>query len=218
MSDVIKFEFDQPVEVALRFNEPRVFPPSDRFPGAEERHMFSTTDGRVMYVSPLTSARIKALHLAQGECFFIVKRKNGRLTEYSITREPIAARPAANGFSHKKALPPVKTNLPERLYYSPNDLPGEPEPPSELENKLADSIALVERRKQAQSAPVAAPNQQPEWASHLVNQSCALVDAYASVLKHAARHDNVRGEDVRSLFLSAFINVSKAANGGRNAA
>jgi len=209
MSDVIKFEFDQPVEVALRFPEPRVFPPSDRFPGAEERHMFSTTDGRVMYVTPLTSARIKALHLAQGECFWICKRKNGRITDYTVTRTvqesqpqppaPVAVQPR-----------PVKSNLPERLYYSPNELPAEP--PSELENKLADSIALVERRKQAQQAPAA------EWASHLVNQSCALVDAYAAVLKHAARHENVRGEDVRSLFLSAFINVSKAANGGRNAA
>jgi len=219
MSDVIKFEFDQPVEVALRYAEPRVFPPSDRFPGAEERHMFSTTDGRVMYVTPLTSARIKALHLAQGECFFVCKRKNGRLTEYAVTREPMASRPVAtNGFSHKKALPPVKSNLPERLYYSPNDLPGEPEEPSELENKLADSIALVERRKQAQSAPVAAPNQQPEWSRHLVAQSIALCDAYAEVMRHASRHDNIRGEDVRSLFLSAFINISKSGNGGRNAA
>lgn len=212
MADVIKFEFNQPVEVALRFSDPRVFPPSDRFPGGEDRHMYSTLDGRVMYVSPLTSARIQALHLAAGECFTICKRKNGRLTEYAVSREHQDARPQANGFSHKKALPPVKLNLPERLYYSPNDLPGEPEPPSELEAKLADSIALVERRKQAQTAP------QAEWASHLVNQSCALVDAYAAVLKHAARHENVRGEDVRSLFLSAFINVTKSAGGGRNAA
>jgi hypothetical protein len=49
-----------------------------------------------------------------------------------------------------------------------------------------------------------------------VAQSNALIDAYSQVLKHAARYENVRGEDVRSIFLSTFINVTK--NGGRNAA
>src|SRR4029434_7777520 len=85
MSDIIKFEFDRPVEVALRYTEPRVFP--SQFDGGDDRHMFSTTDGRVMYVTPLTSARIAGLQLAQGECFFICKRKNGRLTEYEVSRE-----------------------------------------------------------------------------------------------------------------------------------
>jgi hypothetical protein len=122
MADVIKFEFDRPVEVALRFTEPRVFP--RQFDGGDDRHMFSTTDGRVMYVSPLTSARIKALRLAQGECFFICKRKNGRLTEYAVSREtsePMApARPPA----------PFKTNLPERAYYKPGLSPVEGSPDS----------------------------------------------------------------------------------------
>src|SRR4029434_10552238 len=98
MSDIIKFEFDRPVEVALRYTEPRVFP--SQFDGGDDRHMFSTTDGRLMYVALLTSPRIRALQLAQGECFFICKRKNGRLTEYEVSREtgdpvePAAPKPA----------------------------------------------------------------------------------------------------------------------------
>jgi hypothetical protein len=92
------------------------------------------------------------------------------------------------------------------------------EQPSELEQKLADSIAVVETRKQAQRAPAANTVQQPEWAQHLINQTCALVDCYAAVMQHASQHANVRGEDVRSIFLSAFINVTKSATGGRNAA
>jgi len=155
MSDVIKFEFDHPVELALRFTEPRVFPPSDRYPGGDDRHMFSTTDGRVMYVTPLTSARIMALHLAQGECFYICKRKNGRLTEYCVSREPIAARPVANnGMGHKKVLPPLKTNLPSNLYYSPErkafsspETASEPAPTPSLEEQLRASIEMVQRRK-----------------------------------------------------------------------
>jgi hypothetical protein len=86
-------------------------------------------------------------------------------------------------------------------------------PPSELEAQLAASIAMVEARKQVQPATAAAP----AWATFLVEQSNALIDAYAQVLKHSARHEGlVKGDDVRSLFLSAFINVSKG--GKSNAA
>jgi hypothetical protein len=86
-------------------------------------------------------------------------------------------------------------------------------PPSELEQQIAASIRLVEQRKQPQHATAAAP----AWATFLVEQSNALVDAYAQVLKHPARHEGlVKGDDVRSLFLSAFINVAKGGN--RNSA
>ena len=77
--------------------------------------------------------------------------------------------------------------------------------PTELEQQLAASIRMVEQCKQAQQAPAAAP----AWAQFLVAQSNALVDCHSQVLIHAAKYPNVRGEDVRSNFLSTFINVSK---------
>jgi hypothetical protein len=80
--------------------------------------------------------------------------------------------------------------------------------PSELEQQLAESIRMIEARKQAAA---------PAWASYLVEQSNALIDCYSQVLTHASKYANVRGEDVRSIFLSTFINVTKN-NGGRNAA
>jgi hypothetical protein len=79
---------------------------------------------------------------------------------------------------------------------------------SELEQQLAASIRLAEQRKQAQQAPA--------WATFLVEQSNALIDCYSKVLTHASQYPNVRGEDVRSIFLSTFINVSKGNS--RNAA
>jgi hypothetical protein len=85
-------------------------------------------------------------------------------------------------------------------------------PASELEQQLAASIRLVEQRKQAQSASAAAP----AWATFLVEQSNALIDCYSKVLTHASQYPNVRDEDVRSIFLSTFINVSKGNS--RNAA
>jgi hypothetical protein len=142
MSDIIKFDFDRPVEVALRFNEPRVFP--SQFDGGDDRHMFSTTDGRVMYVTPLTSARIAALKLAQGECFFICKRKNGRLTEYEVSRE--TSEPVDLPAPKAPARPPApfKTKLPERAYYKPELSPAAE---ATLEQQLQASIDMVNRRK-----------------------------------------------------------------------
>lgn len=95
-------------------------------------------------------------------------------------------------------------------------LPDPPAPaaPTELEQQLAASIRMVEQRKQPVPAPPAVayklqPETVPAWAAYLVQQSNALIDAYSQVLTHASQYPNVRGEDVRSIFLSTFINVSK---------
>ena len=101
------------------------------------------------------------------------------------------------------------------LGYAPGEQPNGTlviEKPSELERQLAESVRQVQARKAAQMAETAAP----AWTEALVSQTNALVDAYAQVLKHSSRHEGlVKGEDIRSIFLSAFINVTK---GARNAA
>src|SRR5215831_19029719 len=86
---------------------------------------------------------------------------------------------------------------------------GTPEPPSELESQLKAAIEMVNARKAAAQAQAA----MPAWTEMLVVQTNALVDAYAQVLKHSSRHEGlVKGEDIRSIFLSAYINVSKGGN------
>ena len=225
MADIIKFEFDQPVEVALRFPEPKIF--ASNFAGGDDRHMYSTTDGRVMYVTPLTSARIKALTLAQGELFWICKRKDGRLTEFAVSREPLAAGPVRTPAAPRPPAP-FKTNLPARLYAA---APAQ-EPPSELEEQLRASIEMVNRRKVGELGdgtlavmappPAVRPAERmapavAEFSSRLVLETNALVDCYAAAIKAAnERHGGlVKADDVRSLLVTAYINASK---GGRNAA
>jgi hypothetical protein len=73
---------------------------------------------------------------------------------------------------------------------------------------------MIEARKQAQNAQTA--KRPPAWAAYLVEQWNALIDCYSQVMAHASQYPNVRGEDVRSIFLSTFINVSKS--GARNVA
>jgi hypothetical protein len=234
MADIIKFDFNVPVECALRFTEPRVFP--SNFEGGDDRHMYSTTDGRVMYVTPLTSARINALHLEKGECFWICKRKNGRLTEFAVSRERMASAPPAPPAAPRPPAP-FKSKLPERVYWNPGEISSEPEPSPTLEEQLRASIDMVNRRKQGeqgdgtlavmasrpappQPRPAAAERMAPavaEFSSRLIMETTALVDIYAAVLKTASeRHGNaVKADDVRSFVVTAYINASK---GARNAA
>lgn len=229
MSDVIKFEFDQPVEVALRYLDGKIYPSS--FPGGDDRHMFSTTDGRVMYVSPLTDARIKALGVQIGEVFYIVKRKNGRLTEFEVFRDseapaippqpapapaPVPQRMGIVNFGAKKTFTPT-SKLAERLVENVNarNAAAANEAPSQLEQQLADSITLVQTRKTAARAQTASA--QPAWVDTLIGQTNHLVDAFAASLTHASRHGiSVKPEDVRSLLVTSFIQLSQKAN--RNAA
>jgi hypothetical protein len=171
MSDIIKFEFDQPVELALKFAEPKVF--ASQFAGGDDRHMFSTTDGRVMYTTPLVATKIKALGVQPGEFFFICKRKDGRLTDYTVYREgnelPAASRPTAvsSGGWSKKTFPPLKSNLPERVYYKPELSPAAE---STLEQQLRASIDMVNSRKAEEQgdgtlAVMAPPAPQPRPAA-----------------------------------------------------
>jgi len=244
MSEIIKFDFNVPVEVALRFTEPRIFPSS--FAGGDDRHMYSTTDGRVMYVTPLTSARINALDLAKGECFWICKRKNGRLTDFAVARERMSAAPSQPAAAPRPPAP-FKTALPKQLYYEP-EVAGEAAPSPTLEEQLSASIDMVQRRKAATvgelgdgtlaimaapaprpavqatapARPAAAERMAPavaEFSARLVLETTALVDVYATVLRAASeRHGNsVKPDDVRSFVVTAYINATKQ-QAGRNAA
>jgi hypothetical protein len=86
-----------------------------------------------------------------------------------------------------------------------------PEPPSQLEQQLAQSIQMVEARKQAQAVPV---DQQPKWAQALSSQTKHLVDVYAELVNYAsAKHGNaVRSDDIRAMMTTIFINLSKGGN------
>ena len=138
MSDIVKFEWDQPVEVALKYPDPKIF--ESQWGG--ERAMYSLTDGRVMYLDSIGAARIKSLEIQPGELFFVVKRKNGRLTDFVAFRE--GQEPPAPDYRWS-APGPAK-----RPAYKTPDLVANVaarNASSDLERQLAQSIDMVERRK-----------------------------------------------------------------------
>jgi hypothetical protein len=85
------------------------------------------------------------------------------------------------------------------------------------ERKLADSIAMVEVRKQAQQAQTP---EQPAWARALSTQTRHVLDVYAELVAYAsAKHGNaVRPDDIRTMMTTVFINLSKNSGGNANAA
>jgi len=99
-----------------------------------------------------------------------------------------------------------------------------PEPPSILERQLAASLAEVQARKAPAIAaapagrPVAVADGLAPWQNALIAQTNGLTDCFAAALDHASKaHGNaIKPDDIRSLLLSVFINLSKG--GARNAA
>ena len=79
----------------------------------------------------------------------------------------------------------------------------------------ASNGTLAVPRMAPQAAPVvakAAP-QRPQWAEHLLFTTNLLTDVYAAALAHSSTtHGNVvKPEDVRSILVTAFINISKGS-------
>lgn len=201
----IKFATNVPQELRLRYLDGKEV--ESQFGGMQ--HMFSAEEG-AFYVSDtvgrIISEQLRKLNVRAGEPVEIVKREvaNG-------PRKSIQWQVAKVGFAPGE----VPLDEPPQIAVRPHRSDGAAQlPASELEQKLAASIEMVKAKKAA-----AAADAQPEWAQVLVRQTNALVDAYAAVLGAAsAKHGNaVKPEDVRSLLVSTFINLS-GKNGGNRAA
>jgi hypothetical protein len=217
MAEYVRFETGQPQEVALKFAD-----------GKEvegqygEQVMYSLTDGRVMYVEPIVGAHIRRLQIQPGECFFIEKRKKGRVNDWHVYREADEPPAAEVERPTRKRTPPAHV-----LANTLVDRVEARNAASRLEEQLRDSITLVDAKKAAAAAPppppppparpmasAAAPqNPQDRWKAVLLAQTNALTDVYAAALAHASSsHGNaIKPEDIRALMTTAFINLSKGA-------
>ncbi len=201
----IKFQTNVPVEVRLRSIEGR--PVDSQFGGVQ--HMFSAEEG-AFYVSEtvgqILTDQLRKLRTRPGDRVEIIKAEVNRGNGRKGIQWQVAEIGYYPGEQQDGTLAVPKPPAPKQ------------EPPSEMEQQLAASIEQAQARKQAQQAQ--APAAPPAWAEALVSQTCVLVDAFASIIKHSSRHEGlIKADDVRAIFLSAYINATKAAsNGGRNAA
>ena len=210
----IKFQTNITVEAALKFAEGKLC--DSQF--GDPQYMFTTIDDRVFFVAEKIAQKIHGLRLQPQEPFEICKKEvdygNGRKgIEWQVAKVGFAPGEQSNGtFVVQATQPgagavtpaPVATAVKQPPYNNGNG--------SKLNghvNGNGDGNG---------HAPDPPQDIRAAWAQFLLTQTEDLIDVYATASKYASdRHGNsVKGEDVRSLLLSAFINISK--NGAGNVA
>ena len=205
----IKFQTNITVEAALKFAEGKLC--DSQF--GDPQYMFTTTDDRVFFVAEKVAQKIHGLRLQPQEPFEICKKE----VDYGNGRKGIEWQVAKVGFAPGEQ--------PDGTFAVPLQAGagvGAPAP-----------VATAVRQSPCNNGNGSKPNghangngngHAPEppqdiravWAQFLLTQTEGLIDVYATASKYASdRHGNsVKAEDVRSLLLSAFINISK--NGAGN--
>src|SRR5215471_3992874 len=189
---VLKFQTNVPVRLHLRSTEGRAV--ESQFGGMQA--MFTAEEG-AFYVSEVVGSIL-------ADQFRNLAVRPGDAVE--VTKAEVSRPGGRKGIQWMVARAVQTGQQPDGTFAVPKDEPGE------LEKTLAESIRRIEARKQPQQAHEAVPAAPPAWAEYLVDQSNHLIDAYSQVLTHASKYPNVRSEDIRSIFLSTFINTTK--NGG----
>jgi hypothetical protein len=201
----IKFQTNVPVEMALKFAEGKLC--DSQF--GDPQYMFTTTDDRVFFVAEKVAQKIHGLRLQPREPLEITKAEvdygNGRKgIEWQVAKVGFAPGeqpdgtfvvPAAQPGAGAVTPAPVATAVRQPLYSN-----GNGSKPNGHANGNGNS-----------HAPDPIPNTRIAWAQFLLTQTEDLIDVFAAASKYASdRHGNgVKADDVRSLMLSAFINVSK---------
>jgi hypothetical protein len=199
----VSFQSNVPEKVALAYPDGVL---KDGMYGPRVR--YTLTDGRLMWLDPDVAARINTMGIPPRQEFWIVKRKPGgrsQKTRWDIYLEdptPLAGesplecdlRLSLQDIARQRAIPQEQS---ERL--QPPSSVSAPRPVCAPPSPGVQEVALsVMRRKQ------------PAWAQTLVGQTNHLVDAYAECILHAAQHGlTVKPEDVRTLLVTAFINLSQ---------
>jgi hypothetical protein len=208
----IKFQTNITVEMALKFAEGKLC--DSQF--GDPQYMFTTTDDRVFFVAEKVAQKIHGLRLQPQEPFEICKKEvdygNGRKgIEWQVAKVGFAPGEQPDGtFVVSTAQPGAGAGTPAPVATAVKQPPYNNGNGTKL-NGYANGNGNGHAPQPPQDIRVA-------WAQFLLTQTEDLIDVYATASKYASdRHGNsVKAEDVRSLLLSAFINISK--NGAGNVA
>ena len=208
----IKFQTNITVEAALKFAEGKLC--DSQF--GDPQYMFTTIDDRVFFVAEKVAQKIHGLRLQPQEPFEICKKEvdygNGRKgIEWQVAKVGFAPGEQPDGtFVVAAAQPGAGAGTP-----APVATAGKQPPYNNGNGSKTNGHANGNGNGYAPEPP---QDTRAAWAQFLLTQTEDLIDVYATASKYASdRHGNsVKAEDVRSLMLSAFINISK--NGAGNVA
>ncbi len=230
----IQFATNQVVELSLKFAEGKECQSNFGPP----QWMFTTTDERVFFVAEKVAAKIHGLRLQPGEPFELCKAE----VPYTNGRKGIEWQVNKVGFAPGEEPAPIATagQQAAKKFWAGKTIGEQPDGtfavpaiPSGAGVSAPAPAARAASQPPVSNGNGSKSNGKPNgngnghttiheppmpWALFLLNQTKALIDVYAMACAYAGeKHGNtVKADDVRSIMLSAFINVSK--NGGANVA
>lgn len=220
----LRFQPNVPEKIALKYPTGKI---CDSLYGDEKQVYFSLVDGRSMYVSLGVAQSITNLQLGNREPFMICKRWNGEKTQaarYDVWLTPEGEKLRAEQDARENTPPPIVAQDPpselemqlaasmEQIQARKRDAqliqkrppaPAQPLPESSPQSTGTHGpVAVPARRETANPAAL------QSWAKHLLATTNELVDVYAQACQHA-ESQGVPGAVVRTVMLSAFINISR---------
>lgn len=196
--EVVSFQSNVPVQIALAYPD-GVYTEGMYGP----RVMFTLLDGRVMFVDPPVAAKINVLEPQPGQAFWVCKRLNaGRSAKASwdVYAEDPTPHPQESGLERdlRLSINQAEQRKAQASQPRPPAAPHSPEP-----KQPAASVTLSSDQHTA-----------PGWQANLINQTNTLTDAFAAALQHAAQFGQaVKSDDVRTLLVTAFIQLSQQRRG-----
>jgi len=201
--EYVNFQSNVPERVALAYPNGVL---KDGMYGPRVR--YTLVDGRLMWLDPDVAARINMMAIPPRQDFWIVKRKpasRSQKTRWDIYLEdptPLAG----------ESLLECDLRLSLQDIARQGAIPKEQSAPPQLPNSVSAQCPVYTPPSLGvqEVALSVVSKKQPAWAQTLVGQTNQLVDAYAECTLHAAQHGlTVKPEDVRTLLVTAFINLSQ---------
>ena len=161
---------------------------------------FRLADGRGIYLDLDVAQKVESL-VTVGQPFWLVKRKPAdrkKKTVWDVLFEDPAPQ---NGKSD------LERDLEASIAQARN---GKPKPPATIIEMPVQTSANGD----VPALEGEIVKKAPAWAETLVSHTNELVDAYAACLEHASAHGlSVKSDDVRTLLVTAFINLSQRKRG-----
>jgi len=188
MSETIKFETNMPQVLALAFTEGK--PVESQFTGSQV--MFSTVDGRRMYLAPFVAEKIRAAGISARMPFEICKKQVGRSIEWQVRTQNAAAGAVSEATPTAAQVRSLNQTVPKEYNgYRDEVMPKSPPVP------MASPAAAT---------PV------PRTSTKLMGALAAAIDAAMEAEVYCARHGreiSFTSEDIRALAITVYISNCK---------
>jgi len=113
-TEALKFESNVPVNVALKYESGKLC--------ANQRVMYTLTDGQKMFLDPPVAARVDQLQVKPGEALTICKIGKGKDAQWAVGRSGETAGVPLVPAASKKRTPAAPLEFPPKPVESPNEI------------------------------------------------------------------------------------------------